>query len=60
MWVDAKTLLNLTSTKNSFEKYHGQKKPFGFPKSQRNPKIKTNQMSELKETKKTKVVVPYE
>ena len=46
---------------NSFENQHNQKnKPFESQKSKTTPKSRQNQMSELKENKKTKFVVLYE
>ena len=46
---------------NSFENQHNQKnKTFKFQKSKTTPKSRQNQMSELKENKKTIVVVLYE
>ena len=45
----------------SFENYHSQKNnPIGSKNSKTTPKSRQNQISELKENKKTKVVVLYE
>ena len=52
----------MSKPQNSFENYRSQKyNPFGSKEnSKTTKKSRQNQMSELKENKKTKVVVLYE
>ena len=51
----------MSKPQNSFENYHSTKNnPLGSQKYKTTPKSRQNQISELKEKKKTKVVVLYE
>ena len=56
--TENKKISLMSKLQNTFKNYHNQKYiPFGSQKFKTTPKSRQNQMPELKENKKTKVVV---